>query len=236
MMKNYRLEALILAVALVLLGFSVRKGLESYAESSRVVSVRGLAEREVKADHVIWPIVYKTTGNDLAFIYDHLNMVGDKLSTFLQSGKLNSNDYTLDAPKVMDLWSERYAGNDIKNRDRYTATMIVTVSTSKVDEVIRLRKQVGELLKQGIALTEDDWNNQISFDFISLNTIKPQMIEEATKNAREAAEKFAKDSDSKIGKIKSATQGLFSIENRDQYTPQIKSVRVVTSVNYSLED
>lgn len=235
-MKNFRIEAMILAIGLLLLGWGIRQGLESYAESSRVVSVRGLAEREVKADHVIWPIVYKTTGNDLNSIYNHLNTVSTELCDFLKKGNLTSADITVGAPKLTDLWSERYASDNVRQRDRYNATLIVTVSTSKVNEVIGLRKQAGELLKLGIALTEDDWNNQISYEFTSLNKIKPQMIEEATKNAREAADKFAKDSESELGKIKSATQGLFTIENRDQYTPEIKKVRVVTSVNYSLED
>lgn len=235
-MKNFRIEAMILAIGLLLLGWGIRQGLESYAESSRVVSVRGLAEREVKADHVIWPIVYKTTGNDLNAIYNHLNTVSTELCDFLKKGYLTSADITVGAPKLTDLWSERYASDNVRQRDRYNATLIVTVSTSKVNEVIGLRKQAGELLKLGIALTEDDWNNQISYEFTSLNKIKPQMIEEATKNAREAADKFAKDSESELGKIKSATQGLFTIENRDQYTPEIKKVRVVTSVNYSLED
>lgn len=235
-MKNFRIEAVILAVGLLLLGWCIRQGLESYAENSRVVSVRGLAEREVKADHVIWPIVYKSTGNDLNAIYNHLNTVSTELCDFLKKGKLTPADFTVGAPQLSDLWSDRYASDNIRKRDRYNAMLIVTVSTSKVDEVIGLRKQVGELLKLGIALTEDDWNNQISYEFTSLNKIKPQMIEEATKNAREAADKFAKDSDSSLGKIKSATQGLFTIENRDQYTPQIKKVRVVTSVDYSLKD
>ena len=69
-----------------------------------------------------------------------------------------------------------------------------------------------------------------------MNSIKPQMIEEATKNARAAAEKFAKDSESKLGKIKTANQGLFTIENVDEYTPNVKHVRVVTNVTYFLED
>ena len=235
-MKNYRIEALIIAVGLLLLGLGIRSGLTSYAESSRVVSVRGLAEREVKADHVIWPIVYKTTGNDLAGIYNHLSNVKTQLCSFLQQYQLTNDDYIVGAPKISDVWAERYASDDVKKRDRYTASLIVTVSTKKVDEVLEIRQKVGELMKQGIALTEDDWQNQIQFDFTSLNAVKPEMIEEATKNARQAAEKFAKDSDSNLGKIKSATQGLFTIENRDQYTPQIKQIRVVTSVNYSLED
>ena len=96
--------------------------------------------------------------------------------------------------------------------------------------------RTGELLSQGIAIAPNDYSYPIQFDFTSLNKIKPQMIEQATKNAREAAEKFAKDSESKLGKIKSAQQGLFSIEDRDSNTPYIKEVRVVTTVDYYLDN
>ena len=93
-----------------------------------------------------------------------------------------------------------------------------------------------ELLKQGIAITGGDYRYSVSYEFTGLNDIKPQMIEEATKNARAAAEKFAKDSDSKLGKIRNASQGQFSISNRDGNTPYIKSVRVVTTVTYYLKN
>ena len=94
----------------------------------------------------------------------------------------------------------------------------------------------GELLQKGIAVTGGDYRYNVQYEYTGLNKIKPQMIEEATKNAREAAEKFAKDSESELGKIKSASQGQFSITDRDANTPYIKKVRVVTTVNYSLED
>jgi hypothetical protein len=94
----------------------------------------------------------------------------------------------------------------------------------------------GELLKHGIAFSGSDYQYRTIYSFNGLNEIKPAMIDEATKNARTAAEKFAKDSDSKLGKIKTATQGVFSIENRDENTPYIKKVRVVTNVQYFLED
>ena len=100
----------------------------------------------------------------------------------------------------------------------------------------KLISEQGELLKQGIAISGGDYRYNVSYDYTSLNKIKPQMIEEATKNAREAAEKFAKDSESKLGKIKQANQGQFSISDRDANTPYIKNVRVVTTIAYSLED
>ena len=112
---------------------------------------------------------------------------------------------------------------------------MVTVCTDKVDEVIRLQSRQGELLQKGIAMT-NNWEYQTVYSFTKLNEIKPSMIETATKNARETAEKFAADSESKLGKIKRATQGQFSITDRDGNTPYMKNVRVVTSVDYYLKD
>ena len=94
-----------------------------------------------------------------------------------------------------------------------------------------------ELLKKGIVTGGgSQWENPVEFEYEGLNEIKPGMIEEATQNAREAAKKFAKDSGSRLGKIKTANQGTFTIENRDSNTPYIKKVRVVTSVTYYLKN
>ena len=233
-MKNYRIEALILALGTLLLGLCIYFGLSAFAAKDRVVSVRGLAEREVKADHVIWPITYKTTGNDLSAIYSELNAVNPRIRQFLITNGVRMQDISVGAPQIVDLRAERYTDNT--SRDRYNVTSIITVSSADVDKVRSLMSRMGELLKQGIAISAGDYGTQVQYEFTSLNTIKPQMIEEATRNAREAAEKFANDSESKLGKIKTATQGLFSIDDRDQYTPYMKKVRVVTSVEYFLKN
>ena len=102
--------------------------------------------------------------------------------------------------------------------------------------MLELRAEQAELLKKGVVTAGNNWENTIEFKYEGLNNIKPQMIEEATKNARETAEKFAKDSQSRLGKIKTANQGTFTIENRDSNTPYIKKVRVVTSVTYYLKN
>ena len=91
-------------------------------------------------------------------------------------------------------------------------------------------------MRQGIAIVSEEYGeNSIQYDFTGLNEIKPQMVEEATKNARATAEKFAQDSRSKLGKIRTASQGQFSIDNRDANTPYIKRIRVVNTVEYTLE-
>ena len=235
-MKNYRIEASIVALGLLLLGVCIYYGLSAFATKDRVVSVRGLAEKEVKADHVIWPVTYKTTGNDLQAIYSSLSDVNTKIEAFLINNGLKKSDISVCAPQIVDLRSERYSSNDDMARGRYNVTSVITVSTREVEKVRSLMSRMGELLKQGIAISAGDYNTQVQYEFTSLNRIKPQMIEEATKNAREAAVKFANDSESKLGKIKSASQGLFTIDDRDQYTPYVKKVRVVTSVDYFLEN
>ncbi len=93
-----------------------------------------------------------------------------------------------------------------------------------------------ELVGKGIVIAAQNWDTPTEFLFTSLNQIKPDMIDTATKNAREAAEKFAQDSDSRVGKIRRASQGYFSISERDRNSPDKRVVRVVTTVDYFLVD
>ena len=97
-----------------------------------------------------------------------------------------------------------------------------------------MRRQA-ELMKQGIAIVSEEYSNNVTYEFTGLNRIKPEMVQEATKNARATAQKFADDSGSKLGDIRSAQQGQFSIENRDNNTPYIKRIRVVNTMEYALD-
>ena len=233
-MKHYYWETLVLALGLAVLGLFVYFGLDALGSRERVVAVRGLAEREVKADRVIWPVVYKTTGNDLPALYSQLNDVSGRIRRFLEQNGIPKADITTGAPEIVDLYADRYNTN--RPSDRYNVTLVTTVVTAKVDQARSLMSRMGELLKSGIAISANDYGNQVQYEFNGLNAIKPAMIEEATRNARKAAEQFAKDSESELGKIKMASQGLFSISDRDSYTPYIKRVRVVTSVDFYLRD
>lgn len=231
-MKHYLWEALLLSLGLAVLGLFVYFGLNSLGNRERVVAVRGLAEREVKADRVIWPVVYKTTGNDLPALYGQLNDVSAKIRAFLVENGIPATDISTGAPEIVDLRADRYNTNRVA--DRYNVTLVTTVVTGKVDAARSLMSRMGELLKSGIAISANDYGNQVQYEFNGLNAIKPAMIEEATHNARKAAEQFAKDSESELGKIKSASQGLFTVSDRDSYTPYVKRVRVVTTVNFYL--
>ncbi len=233
-MGKYRVEALLIACGTALLGLFVSNGLTGFSSDSRTVNVKGLAQKEVLADKVTCPLVYKELGNDLPSLHSLLNKKNEQVVEFLIERGIPREDIAIKAPEVVDLLADRYNSQPVS--ERYNATSVIIVTSSEVDKVRKMIEQQSELMKVGIAIVPDDYNYRTSYDFTALNEIKPSMIEEATANAREAAEKFAEDSDSKLGKIKRAYQGQFTISNRDAYTPHIKSVRVVTTIDYFLED
>ena len=234
-MKNYKIiSAALLMVGLIIVGVCIKSGLNSMADNSRVVNVKGLAEMEVKANKVTWPVSYKIVGNDLESIYQQVNQNNRIVKNFLISKGISNSEISVNAPQIVDKAADVYGNNEYK--ERYNVTSVMTISTNKVDLVRKLMSQQADLLKQGVAITANDYNNTVIYAFTNLNKVKPKMIEQATKNARMAAEKFAKDSESDLGKIKSADQGQISIEDRDANTPFIKKVRVVTSIVYYLKD
>jgi len=221
-------------LGLLMLGLCLKGGIEDFKAKDRVVSVKGLSEKEVPADRVIWPLAFKEIGDDLATMNTNIQQKNGAIVHYLKSNGLEASEISLSAPEIIDMQAERYSSTP--SRYRYNITSIVTVNSSKIETVRKLMEGQDELIRQGIAITGDDYRFQKQFIFTKLNKIKPGMIEEATKNARASALKFAQDSESKLGKIKSADQGQFSITDRDANTPYIKMVRVVTTINYYLED
>lgn len=228
------ISSVILAIGILALGLCVKSGIDNFSAQDRVVTVRGLAEREVKANKVTWPIVCKEVGNDLPALYTRINRTNEIIVGFLKTNGILDSEIAINAPDIIDLQAERYSNND--RPFRYNVTSVITITSQEVDKVRKLIDRQTELLKQGIAITAGDYNYQIMYDYTDLNKIKPEMIAEATSNAREAANKFAADSESDLGKIKTASQGQFLIENRDPYTPYVKKVRVVSTIVYYLED
>lgn len=230
-MKNT--ATLILAAAIVIAGAMLPLSVAKLKSYDRTVAVKGLCEREVKADKVIWPLSYKVIGNDLQALLRETEASNATIVKFLTDGGVKAEQISISSPAISDKYANEYGDN---NRVyRYLITNVVTVCTENVDAVLALMANSSELLKKGIALVENNWENKVEFNYEALNDIKPEMIEEATANARAAAKKFAQDSGSKIGKILTATQGTFSIEDRDTNTPYIKKVRVVTYVTYYLK-
>lgn len=232
MEKGRIFSGMFIMLGLVVLGLMIPRAVGKYRSYDRTVNVKGLCEREVMADKVIWPVVYKVMANDIQSVYDQTDRNNAVIKDFLVSGGVDASEITISVPQISDKYATEYGSND--RAYRYIATNVITVCTDKVDLVLNLMSRQSDLLKKGVVTGGNSWENPVEFKYEGLNDIKPQMIEEATMNAREAAEKFAKDSQSRLGKIKTANQGTFTIENRDSNTPYIKRVRVVTSVTYYL--
>ncbi len=235
-MEKYKLPvaAALVAVGIFLGGFAIANAIIKTTEMSRVVNVKGLSVREVPADKVIWPITFKEIGNNLTDLYNTINTKNNIIISFLKDNGIDESEIIIAAPEIVDLQAERYGNQNYLYR--YNVTSIITVTSNKVNLVTDLMLKQADLIKKGVAIIVGNYQYQPTFTFTGLNDIKPQMIEEATINARTTAEKFAADSQSKLGKIKTANQGQFTISDRDNNTPQIKEVRVVTSVTYFLED
>ena len=232
--KGKFLSGLCIMVGLVILGIMIPTAVGKYRSFDRVVNVKGLCEKEVRADKVIWPIVYKVMSDSIQSIYDQTDAGNAVIVDFLKEGGVSVEDITVTLPQISDKLANEYGGND--RAFRYIAKNVITVCTSDVDKVLALMSNMSDLLKNGVVTDGNDWENPIEFKYEGLNDIKPAMIEEATQNARETAKKFAKDSGSRLGKITTANQGTFTIEDRDSNTPYIKKVRVVTSVTYYLNN
>ena len=227
-------KSLVIAAAAVFMGAMLPLSVAIFKSYDRTVDVKGLCEREVKADKVIWPLTYKVMGNDLAEVLREVESDNAVVLDFLKKGGVPEDQISVSAPQISDKYASEYGNND--RVYRYLCTSVISVCTPEVDKVLSLQERESSLLKAGVALVASDWENRTQFKFEALNDIKPSMIEEATSNAREVAKKFAKDSGSSLGKIKTASQGTFSIEDRDTNTPYLKKVRVVTYVTYYLNN
>ena len=233
-MENKNFYAICLLIGLVFVGAMFPVAVSKFRAYDRTVTVKGLSEREVDADKVIWPLAFNVVGNDLNGVYAEIDRNVAAIRDFLISGGISESEITVAMPAISDKYAQEYGDND--RTYRYFCKNVVTVCTNNVDTVLSLMPRQSELLKKGIIGSGNSWENQIQFAFEGLNGIKPEMIEDATKNAREAAEKFAKDSGSRLGKIRTASQGTFTISDRDSNTPYIKKVRVVSSVTYYLNN
>lgn len=234
-MKNTRLyEAAIIAIGIIMLGLCIRWGIDDFANKDRKVTVKGLSEKEVMADKVTWPVVFQEMGNDLPELYDRIAKKQGAIRAFLLKNGIKADEMEVNAPKVIDMNADRYSVN--QKPYRYNITSTLTVISHNVKLVRSIIARQGELLKQGIAIVGGDYDSQIVYEYVSFRKMKPKMMQEAIANAETTAELFAENSRSKLNKIVSADQGQFSIEDRDQNTPYVKKVRVVTTVTYSLKN
>jgi hypothetical protein len=236
-MKNNLFAAAILgvllAIGLVLGGSYLKSAAVQWKAAERTVTVKGLAEREVRADLALWPLHFTVTGDALGEVQQRINAQAEIIRAFLGDAGFAPETVTLTSPEVTDRYANSY-GNQ-RPPSRYSAEATMLVRSDAIDAVKQAMPRVGELISQGVVLSPN-YNYRTEFLFTGLEAIKPAMIAEATADAREAARQFAEDSGSRVGTIRSASQGYFSITDLDSYTPDIKRVRVVTTIDYALEE
>jgi hypothetical protein len=183
------------------------------------------------ADLALWPINFSVFGNELDPLQNDIELQQSLIRSFLLLKGFSEADIQLSMPKITDQHANVYGS--VLPADRYRAEVTVLVRTQDVERVKKTMQSVGELVKSGVALTQS-YEFQPSFVFTGLESIKPEMIADATRDARAAADQFARDAEASVGSIRRASQGYFSIEDVDPFTPETKRVRVVTSIDYIL--
>jgi len=237
--ENSKASALVLGVFIFLglatLGYLLGNAAIKFKEYERTVTVKGLSEREYEADIVIWPIQFTEASNNLGELYGSIERSTEKIRVFLEEAGISQEEITFSIPSITDKSAQQY-GNQAKAEFRYTAMQTVTAYSKNIKSVRSVMGTLSELGKQGIVFSGGNYQSTTEYLFTRLNEAKPGMIEEATRKAREVAEKFASDSKSTLGKIRKASQGQFSINARDKNNPHIKKVRVVSTVEYYLSD
>jgi hypothetical protein len=234
-MKQSRIiEACVIAAAVVIFGLLLKAGLDNFTNRDRRVTVKGLSEIEVPADQVTWSITTVETGNDLQQVYANSSAKIGKISKFLTDNGIAAGDISVGTPLVTDNEADRWSADRIPFR--FKIKTVLSVNSNEVDKVRGLISRQGELLQQGIAIINNEYSEPVSYSYVSFQEMKPRMMEEAIANAQATAKQFAQNSGSRLGKILSADQGQFSINSKDENNPQIKKLRVVTTITYQLKN
>jgi hypothetical protein len=238
----------LLALGLIIGGWALGAQIKATRLSDRYVTVKGLVEHQVKSDLAVWPLSYKEAGNDLSSVYEKTETDKKAILQFLEQQGIKPPEIELGVVQVVDTQANEYT-NGNRTPYRYIVEQQITVRTSRVDQVAAAAQKTMALVQKGIVLSGNPGQG-LSYKFTGLNSIKPDMITEATRNARAAADRFASDSGSRVGSIRQANQGVFSISPADQAGDEdesgpagnftadnslLKTVRVVTSVQYYLE-
>jgi hypothetical protein len=226
------LGSLLLAIGLAVAGHFIGQGIAGRNVGPRIISVKGLSEREVPASIAIWQIAFMATANDLNDINRKLGMSTNAVLGYLKSAGFDDKDMSVQPPSVVDTTTEPRVKDVPPPIERYRANQSVLLRTSKVDAIKPAMASASTLITNGVLISS---RTQPEYVFNQLNDIKPDMIQEATRNARIAADQFSRDSQTKLGKLRNASQGWFQVEDRDAATPERKMIRVVVDVEYEIE-
>lgn len=236
--KSKIITGVFLCVGLMCAGFFPGYYYFKTYKTNNSVVVKGLAEMDVKADLAIWKIKFTVAGNDMIASQKKVENQLNEVINFLKSAGFTDEEITPESLSVVDKLAERYSSNTIPTY-RYILTQKLIVQSNNVNLVETSSSNISSLISKGIIFDGDEYSKPVSYLFTGLNEIKPKMLEEATKNAKQSAQEFAKASDSKVGKIRKASQGVFSIlaGTDEGYEKQSinKKVRVVSTIEYWLD-
>lgn len=195
-----------------------------FSDQGSFVEVKGLSERIVKADTAIWSLNFEVKSNNVDTLYADIEKNIASIKTFLKQKGFDDSEINV-AP--VNIYQDTYKDALF----RYNSNTQLSVYTKKVDAVKAASKETLLLVKQGVAMNQ----NSVVFEFSDINSIKPEMLGEAIKNARQTAEQFAKDSGSSIGGIARGNQGVFDITDKDPGSPEYKKIRVVSTLRFLLK-
>ncbi len=232
--RSFAVLGALLALGLAIFGVQIGAAVKRGREFDRYFTVRGLSEREVKATYVIWPLRYAVSAEELPALRAEMDKAKATIGQFLEENHIPATECFVGLPTIQDRAGERRERDQIQ-LPRYTAIMTLVVRSRQVDIVKQAIQKSDVLIAQGLPLLVNEYDHRIEFGYDAINSLKPAMIEEATANARAAAEKFAQDSRAKVGRIRKAHQGVVEIEDRDIASPELKVVRVVTTVEFFIE-
>lgn len=244
--KNLWIIAIALVVSFGLNALLLGRSLQRFRIDDRSVSAKGFSEREVKADLVVWNIQTRIVSDNLNQGSEMIEEAKNKVISFLIQNQVPNSEIITEGISVIDKKANQYDGYQQLNTPRYLVTQNIQVRSSNVDLVQQVSRMTGELLQVGVVFTNNEYNRPIQYYFTGLNDIKPGMISEATLKAREVALKFAEENGARLGRLKRANQGLFTIVDRTASlsggeggyasgTQDIyKKVRVVISAEYSI--
>jgi hypothetical protein len=232
MIKSLFVPALMLSLGLGAGGFFIGDGISGRNSGTREISVKGLAEKEVPATVAIWTVGFRSSDNELVGLKAKLKENTRTVIAFLTSAGFDPKDIAVQPPSIQDTSMDERDKDTPPPPFRYNGFQSVLLRTTKVDAVKPAQAAMSDLITNGVMLTA---RNDPTYIFDALNAIKPGMIQEATRNARIAADQFSKDSETKLGKLRNASQGWFQVENRDEATPERKVIRVIVEVVYEVE-
>jgi len=233
-------RTLIVALAVLLAGLLIGRGVERFRIADRSVTVKGVAEREVKADVGLWPLSFVAASDDLGLAQRKVQSDRRAVLAFLGRLGIDSTATELIELRVTDTSANPYGGN--RPVSRYIVRMGLMVRTKDVDRLRDVSQRIDQLLNAGVAIAAggEYGPSGPTYLFTRLNDVKPEMLAEATKNAREAAQQFARESKARVGPMRRASQGIFEILPRDpapgiaQEGQIAKTLRVVSTVEYLL--